>query len=249
MQIGKRIRMGRWFDGRRTFIMVIDQGIPRGYAPQIKDNMPIWCSKDSPWDAVFLHQGQVMANEDLFASKNALPFLIKLTSNSKDCPCTTVRSMISSVERAAALGASGVGINMFVGSDFEANHLTQFGEVVNECERYGMPLLVLANPAKKEDNFTAEKLAYACMIAAEMGADIVKSEHPGTVEGHKMMVDACMCPLLFEESCLPFNAEGTLKSVENAMAAGCAGVFLGDRIWTEKDPVTLGRKVREIVYK
>lgn len=249
MQIGKRVRMSRWFDGGRTFIMVIDQGIPRGYAPQIKDKMAIWCSSDSPWDAVFLHQGQVMANEDLFASKKALPFIIKLTSNSKDCRCTTVRSMISSVERAASLGASGVGINLFVGSEFEANHLTQFGEVVSECERYGMPLIVLANPAQKEDNFTAEKLAYACMIAAEMGADIVKSEHPGTVEGHKFMVDACMCPLLVEESCLPHTEAGTLQTVENAMAAGAAGVFLGDRIWSVDDPVALGRKVREIVYR
>ena len=211
--------------------------------------MSVWCSSDSPWDAVFLHQGQVMANEELFASKKALPFIIKLTSNSKDAACSTRRSMISSVERAAALGASGVGVNIFIGSDFEANHLTQLGDVVSECEKYGMPLIVLANPAKKEDNFTAEKLAYACMIAAEMGADIVKSEHPGTVEGHKMMVGACMCPLLFEESCLPFTEEGTLQSVENAMAAGCAGVFMGDRIWAQDDPVALGRKIREIVYR
>ena len=85
--------------------------------------------------------------------------------------------------------------------------------------------------------------------SSEMGADIVKSEHPGTVEGHKMMVDACMCPLLVEESCLPFNAEGTIQTIENAMAAGGAGAFLGDRIWKEKDPVGLGRKIREIIYR
>ena len=249
MQIGKRIRLARWFDGRRTFILAIDQGIPRGIFPQIKSNMSVWCSSDSPWDAVFLHQGQVMANEELFASKKALPFIIKLTSNSKDAACSTRRSMISSVERAAALGASGVGVNIFIGSDFEANHLTQLGDVVSECEKYGMPLIVLANPAKREDDVDAEKIAYACMIAAEMGADIVKTEYPGTSGGIKMAIDACMRPVIVEESPRPANEAGTLKTVEDAMAAGAAGVFLGSRIWAEKDPVAVGRKVREIVYK
>ena len=249
MQIGKRVRLAKWFDGARTFILAIDQGIPRGVFPQIKNNMALWCSTDSPWDAVFLHQGHVMANEDLFASKKALPFIIKLTSNSKDSQCSTRRSMISSVERAAALGASGVGVNIFIGSDFEANHLTQLGEVVSECEKYGMPLIVLANPAKREDDVDAEKIAYACMIAAEMGADIVKTEYPGTSGGIKMAIDACMRPVIVEESPLPANEAGTLKTVEDAMAAGAAGVFLGSRIWAEKDPVAVGRKVREIVYK
>lgn len=249
MQIGKKVRLSKWFDRGRTFILAIDQGIPRGIFPQIKNNMALWCSKDSPWDAVFLHQGQVMANEDLFASKNALPFIIKLTSNSKDCQVSTRRSMISSVERAAALGASGVGVNIFIGCDFEANHLTQLGDVVSECEKYGMPLIVLANPAKREDDVDAEKIAYACMIAAEMGADIVKTEYPGTSDGIKMAVDASMRPVIVEESPLPANEAGTLKTVEDAMAAGAAGVFLGSRIWTEKDPVAVGRKVREIVYK
>ena len=248
MQIGKRVRLSRWFSRGKTFVLVIDQGIPRGLAPQIRNNMATWCNADNPWKAVFVHQGQVMAHEDLFASEKGLPFIIKLTSNSKDCPNTTVRSMISSVKRAVAFGASGVAINMFVGSDFEANHLSQFGQVVDDCEKYGMPLVVLANPAKKEDNFIAEKLAYACMIASEMGADIVKSEHPGTIEGHRMMVEACLCPLVVEESCLSFDDAGTIKTVENAMAAGAAGAFLGDRLWKSNDPLALARKVKEIIW-
>ena len=87
------------------------------------------------------------------------------------------------------------------------------------------------------------------MIAAEMGADIVKTEYPGTSGGIKMAIDACMRPVIVEESPLPANEAGTLKTVEDAMAAGAAGVFLGSRIWAEKDPVAVGRKVREIVYR
>ncbi len=249
MQIGKRIRLSKWFEGGRTFGLVIDQGIPRGIFPQIKKNLPLWCKPDSPWDVIFLNQGYVIANEELFASKNAPPFIIKLTSNSKECPDNSVRSMISSVEQATALGASGVALNIFIGSAFEANHLTQLGDVVRECEIYGMPLVVLANPANKEENFISEKLAYACMIAGEMGADIVKTEFPEDTDGIKLVIESCACPVVFEESLFPLNAAGTLKMVEDAMAAGAAGAFLGNRIWAENDPVALGRKVRELVYR
>lgn len=249
MQIGKKIRLSQWFHGGKTFLLAIDQAIPRGVYPQIKPGMRIWSDRDNPWDALVVHQGHVMAYEDLFAREQAIPFIIKLTSNSKDCPDTTRRSMITNVERAVALGASGVAINILVGSEFEAYHLTQLGEVVNECERYGMPLIVLACPAGKADQTVAGKLAYASMIAGEMGADIVKTEFPGSVEGMRQIVEACICPVVIEESPYPHDEKGTLLTVEQAMEAGAAGVFFGSRVWQEKEPVSIGDKIRNIVYR
>lgn len=248
MQIGKKVRLSKWFHEGRSFIMAIDQAIPRGVYPQIKPGMQKWSNINSPWDALVVHQGHVMANEALFTAQDTIPFIIKLTSNSKNCEDTTRRSMITNVERAVALGASGVAINLFVGSKYEANQLTQLGEVVSDCERYGMPLIVLANPAGKDEQHDADKLAYACMIAGEMGADIVKTEYPGTEEGMQKIVSACMCPILVEESPHPYNEAGTIQTVEEAMRAGASGAFLGCRVWGEKDPIAIGKKLRGIIY-
>lgn len=247
MQIGKKVRMSKWFHGGRTFILAIDQAIPRGVYPQIRPGMSTWTNQNSPWDALVVHQGHVMAYEDLFAGEQAIPFIIKLTSNSKDCPDTTRRGMITNVERAVALGASGVAVNILVGSEFEAQQLTQLGEVVNDCERFGMPLIVLACPADKKDQSAAEKLAYASMIAAEMGADIVKTEFPGSVEGMRQIVEACICPVVIEESPYSENQEGTLLTVEHAMKAGACGVFFGSRVWGEKEPLAIGNQIRDII--
>ena len=249
MQIGKRARMAKWFHNGKSFIMAIDQAIPRGIYPQIKPGMKTWSDINSPWDALVVHQGHVMANEELFTSDQTIPFIIKLTSNSKMCRDTVRRSMITNVERAVALGASGVAINLFVGSEYEAQQLTQLGEVVNDCEKYGMPLIVLANPAGKDEQHDAEKLAYACMIAGEMGADIVKTEYSGSIQGLKMAIEACMCPILVEESPHSYDEQGTLLTVTEAMQAGAAGVFLGCRVWGEKDPLAIGNKIRSIVYQ
>ena len=121
--------------------------------------------------------------------------------------------------------------------------------------------LIPVNPIKERDfvqptraaavsfKYRLEKKGISVTIRREMGADIVKTEYPGTSGGIKMAIDACMRPVIVEESPLPANEAGTLKTVEDAMAAGAAGVFLGSRIWAEKDPVAVGRKVREIVYR
>ena len=248
MQIGKRIRLSQWFHDGRSFVLAIDQAVPRGVYPQIKPGMAMWADEKSPWDVLLLHQGQMKANEDLFANGHAKPFIIKLTSNSKFREDTTYRSMITSVKQAAAFGAVGVAINLFVGSTNEAGQLTQLGDTVSACEEYGMPLMVLANPAGAEDQANAEKLAYACMIAGEMGADIVKTEYPGTEEGLKKIIDACMCPVLVEESPHPYNEAGTLLTVEEAMRAGASGACLGCRIYGEKSPLEIGEKIRKMIY-
>ncbi len=249
MQIGKRVRLSKWFHEGRSFILAIDQAVPRGVYPQIRPGMKTWINQDSPWDALLIHQGHLMANEELFTSGLQKPFLIKLTSNSKMCRDTTVRSMITSVEQAVAFGADGVAINLFVGSSNEAAQLTQLGETVAACERFGMPLIVLANPAGKDEQYDAEKLAYACMIAGEMGADIVKTEYPGTTKGMQKIIEACMCPVLIEESPHSYDESGTLCTVEEAMKAGAAGAFFGCRVWGEKNPVVIGRKIHDLIYK
>lgn len=248
MQIGKRIRLSKWFHDGRSFILAIDQAVPRGVHPNIKPGMAMWADEKSPWDVIMLHQGQMKANEDLFANGHSKPFIIKLTSNSKFREDTTYRSMITSVKQAAAFGAVGVAINLFIGSTNEHGQLTQLGETVSACEEYGMPLMVLANPAGADDQANAEKLAYACMIAGEMGADIVKTEYPGTEEGLKQMIDACMCPVLVEESPHSYDEPGTLLTVEEAMRAGASGVCLGGRIYGEKSPLEIGEKIRKMVY-
>lgn len=236
MNTGKQLRMASWLKNGRSFILAVDQMIPRGIAAPLLGGMPPWTH--GPWDGLVVHPGMVKAYADDFAG--GVPFLLKLTSNSRRCQDTTRRGMIASVEQGLYLGAAGVALNLFIGSRYEAEHLRQLSETAELCDRWGMPLMVFANPADSASQFSPEEVAYACRIAAELGADVVKTDYTGDPEGFAQVARACPVPLLVEESPLEDSPQGTLAMTEGALAAGGAGVLLGQR--GTKEPQGAGRR-------
>ena len=85
--------------------------------------------------------------------------------------------------RAAELGADAVGYTLYVGSPRQDDDLHQLKGVREECDRYGMPLVIWAYPRGSaidakggRDSFYA--IDYAARMAMEMGADIVKLNFP-----------------------------------------------------------------------
>ena len=226
MGTGKVLRLASWLKGKRTFVLAIDQTIPHGIHPSLLGKMDRWNS--GPWDALVVHAGIVKAYTEDFAGGK--PFLLKLTSNSNLCPDPTRRGLIASVEQALSLGAAGVVLNLFIGSKYEAEQLDQLAKTVDICDRWGMPVVVFANPSDDRWQFDLEKVTYACRIAAEVGADVVKTDYTGSVEGFRKVVEACPVPLLVEESPLPETIQGTLDTVNGAIIAGAAGVLLGHQI-------------------
>ncbi|MEK7085559.1 MAG: fructose-bisphosphate aldolase, partial [Patescibacteria group bacterium] len=81
------------------------------------------------------------------------------------------------------LGAVGVGYTMYYGSPRQDEDLSQLASVREECDRYGMPLIVWAYPrgeavdAKggKDCSYLVES---AVRMATEMGASVIKANLP-----------------------------------------------------------------------
>ena len=51
--------------------------------------------------------------------------------------------LTTSIEDAIRLNALGVGISVFIGSDYEHQTLKNLGKLVDEGERYGIPVMVV----------------------------------------------------------------------------------------------------------
>ncbi len=244
MNTGKRLRMSAWMKEGRSFILAVDQMIPRGLSAPLMGKMTPWTK--GPWDGLVVHPGIVKAFEEDFCG--GVPFLLKLTSNSRSCRDTTRRGMIASVEQSVYLGASGVALNLFIGSQYEVEHLRQLAETAECCDRWGMPLMVFANPADSARQFDAEEVAYACRIAAELGADVVKTDYTGDAESFCRVTQACPVPVLVEESPLPETEAGTLATLRGALEAGAAGALLGQRVWGQKDSNAIGGEISRIIH-
>ncbi len=223
----------------------MDQLIPRGLHPALADPGPALAWLACEVDGIVLHAGIASQYADRLAG--GCPWLMKLTSNSSLATDRRSRGPIGTVEQALALGASGVAVNVFVGSAQERAHFRTLGTVVAAGARWGMPVVAFMSPPG-ERQFDPDALAYACRIGAELGADIVKTDFTGDSATFARVVSQCPVPVLVEESPLSLTREGSLATARGAIEAGAAGVLYGERVWAEPEGRRLAGELRQIVH-
>ena len=113
-----------------------------------------------------------------------MPLILKVNGKTDVPPDDDAFSTTNaSVEDAVRLGADAVGYTMYLGSPRQGEDLHQLKGVREDCDRYGMPLVIWAYPRGSaieekggRDSFYA--IDYAARMAMEMGADVVKLNMP-----------------------------------------------------------------------
>src|SRR5829696_4735345 len=109
-----------------------------------------------------------------------VPLILKVNAKTDIPPSDNALSTTNaSVEDAVRLGADAVGYTLYVGSPRQDEDLHQLKGVREDCDRYGMPLVIWAYPRgaaidKKGGQVSFYAIDYAARLAMEMGADIVK---------------------------------------------------------------------------
>jgi DhnA family fructose-bisphosphate aldolase class Ia len=247
MSIGKRLRLAAWMKNGRTFLIALDEVIPRGldHAPNdLEQLLPVFTSGKA--DGMVLHAGLAARFEHLLVGK--CPWIMKLTSNSAFVENRTIRGPIGTVEQALSMGASGVAVNVFIGSPYEKDHLSFLSQCVEKGNLWGMPVIAFVNPPIEHET-NPKMLAYACRIGAEIGADVVKTNYSGDSTSFLDVVTKAIVPVLVEDSPLPETREGTLATVDGAITAGGAGVLLGKRVWGASDGPGLAREIKRIILR
>lgn len=247
METGKLIRLRQFFreDGR-SFIIAFDVTIPRGLHPASADSMALLDQlAASECDAILLHSGLVKRGASILAGKK--PFIIKLTTSTALSADMTQRIMVDTVEHALSLGAVGVALNVFMGSPYETSMLANFAETTRICDRLGMPLIAMVNPMPAYQ-YDAEQIAYVCRVGAELGADVIKTDYPGSPELFGTVLENCPVPILIEESPHPMTEAGTLLTVQETIEAGGAGVMFAERVWAQPNLNKIAAKICTLVH-
>jgi fructose-bisphosphate aldolase, class I len=190
---GKRARLRRLLfefgPGHGTLMLLpIDQGIehgPRDFFPNPDSKDPEYqfrLAAEAGYSAIACQIGLAEKYYPDYAGQ--VPLIMKVNGKSDvppdDDPFSTTNA---SVEDAVRLGADAVGYTMYLGSPRQGDDLHQLKQVREDCDRYGMPLVIWAYPRGSaiegkggRDSFYA--IDYAARMAMEMGADIVKLNMP-----------------------------------------------------------------------
>ncbi len=148
-----------------------------------------------------------------------------------------------SMQEALRLNAVGVGMSIFVGGTNESRTVANLGKLVNEAQVNNMPVLAVT-AVGKEMVRDARYLGLACRMAAEQGANIVKTYY---CEGFKEIVKACPVPIVIAGG-KKIDEKDALQMARNAIDDGAVGVDMGRNIFQSDKPVGMIKAVRAVVH-
>ena len=150
-----------------------------------------------------------------------------------------------SMEDAARLGACAVAVQVFIGGEFETQSVHNMTRLVDESQRYGIPVLAVT-AVGKELTRDARYLRLATRICAELGAHTVKTYY--CAEGFDTVAAACSVPLVMAGGKKLPELEA-LTMAYRAVEEGAAGVDMGRNIFQANDPVAMIRAVGAVVHE
>jgi putative autoinducer-2 (AI-2) aldolase len=193
-------------------------------------------------DSLMLTRGVLRTSVD---ARFPVPVVLRVSGGSSIIGADLSNEKITtSVKDAIRLNVSALAMSIFVGAKNEHNTLVSLGNLVNEAEEYGIPVLAVTAVGKELEKRDARYLSLACRIAAEFGAHLVKTYY---CEDFEKVVNSCPVPVIIAGG-PKLQEREALELAYNAVKAGAAGVDMGRNIWQSEYPVPMIRAVRSIVH-
>jgi putative autoinducer-2 (AI-2) aldolase len=150
-----------------------------------------------------------------------------------------------SMEDAARINAAAVAVQVFIGGEFETQSVRNMTRLVDEGQRYGIPVLAVT-AVGKELTRDARYLRLATRICAELGAHVVKTYY--CAEDFDTVAAACPVPLVMAGG-KKLPELDALTMAYRAIEEGAAGVDMGRNIFQSGNPVAMIRAVGAVVHE
>jgi 3-hydroxy-5-phosphonooxypentane-2,4-dione thiolase len=149
------------------------------------------------------------------------------------------------MEDAVRLNAAGVGIQVFIGGEFETRSIHNMTRLVDAGLRCGMPVMGVT-AVGREMVRDAKYFRLACRIIAEMGAQYVKTYY--VAEGFETVTASCPVPIVMAGG-QKLPEIDALTMAWNAVQHVAAGVDMGRNIFQSDAPKAMIRAVHAVVHK
>ena len=161
------------------------------------------------------------------------------------------RELIISVDDVLTIGADAAAGMYFPGIANGQNTTRYFPRLATEAHRWNIPVMAESLPYGFEDHPAArsvDAIANTCRMAAENGADLVKTFFTGEAESFKKVTRSCYVPVLVLGGPKTRSDREFLTSIRDAMDAGAAGVVIGRNVWQAPSPVAMTQALVALVH-
>jgi fructose-bisphosphate aldolase, class I len=278
---GKRARLRRLLfefgPGHGTLLFLpIDQGIehgPRDFFPNPASKDPEYqfnLAAEAGYSAIACQIGLATKYYPDYAGQ--VPLILKVNGKTDIPPSDDALSPTNAcVEDAVRLGADAVGYTLYVGSPRQDADLRQLQGVREDCDRYGMPLIIWAYPRgeyveKKGGQKSLYAIDYAARLAMEMGADVVKLNLPSPdpnpdspapyneldvtqEEAVALVVSSAGRSLVVLSGGSKIDDDQLLDQTRYIMECGGSGVIYGRNVWQRErsEALEIIEQIKEIM--
>ena len=241
MSWGLQNRISRLMHDGRTVMLAVDHGYFQGPTTGLENPRQTVTPLIPFADSLMLTRGVLRSSVD---ASQKLPIVLRVSGGTSVLKELSDEVVTTSFVEAVRLNASAVAVSVFVGSEHEKETLANLSQLVNEGERYGMPVLAVT-AVGREMVRDARYLGLASRIAAELGASLVKTYF---CEGFRKVVEGCPVPVMIAGG-KKLPERDALQLAFNAVSEGAVGVDMGRNIFQSSDPVGMIRAVRAVVHE
>lgn len=242
---GMKNRLARVFDPRsgRTVMLAVDHGYFQGPTTGLEridlSIVPLLPS----CDALFCTRGILRS---VIPAETGKPIVLRASGGPSILREDLSDEQIAmDMEDAVRLNAAGIGIQVFIGGEFETRSVHNMTKLVDAGVRLGMPVMGVTAVGKNMVR-DAKYFRLACRIIAELGAQYVKTYY--VEEGFETVTASCPVPIVMAGG-KKLPELDALTMAYNAVQQGAAGVDMGRNIFQSEDPKAMITAVDAVVHK
>lgn len=250
LSFARQVRLARLFSrpGGGALVVPLDHSVTEGpVTGGTRVNALVGELARNGVDAVVLHKGALRhVDADWFRDTS---LVVHLSASTSRAPDPDAKYLVASVEEALRLGADAVSVHVNVGSAQEYQQVGDLARVSDACDRWNLPLIAMMYPRgpRTDDPHRADLIAHAATLAADLGADMVKTLYTGTVDEMADVTRSCPIPLIVAGGPRRTTAD-VLAFVADALRGGAVGVAMGRNVFESPNPGELVRRLAGLIH-
>ncbi|MBW2983975.1 3-hydroxy-5-phosphonooxypentane-2,4-dione thiolase [Candidatus Woesearchaeota archaeon] len=244
MNWGMKNRLSRIINPKtkRCVMLAVDHGYFQGPTTGLR-NLGKTVNPLLPYaDALMITRG---ALKNWIPAEMDKPVILRVSGGQSILKELSNEIITTSIDDAIRINASAITCSVFVGSEYEKQTIENLSKIVNEGEKYGIPVLAVTAVGKDMVR-DARYLGLASRICVEIGAHIVKTYF---CEEFEKVVEACGNVPVVIAGGKKIEEKAALEMAKNAVTAGATGVDMGRNIFQSDNPIGMIKAVREVVHK
>jgi len=257
---GTTIRLGKLFNAQsnRAFVVAFDHGQSLPIPPHLGNPVALLerIVGGAP-EGILVSAGMLAQAGRLFARRGAPAVILRADWTTLDPRMKSefgerYRPLVDPAD-AVGLGADALCTYLIGwpedGAMF-ANNVEQVAATIQRAHRVGLPVIVEATlwGSRVSDQRDPEALRQMCRIAAELGADAIKTEFVGEIDAQRDLIEEVGNIPVLTLGGAAAAPDVVAQAARDAISAGVRGLIFGRNVWQVADLGDTMRRLSAIVH-